>query len=133
MQLVVLYDAGCPLCRGFSRWLGEQPLLVPLELVPAGSAEARRRFPGVDHEATLREITVLADDGRLWTNEHAWVMALWATATHRHTAERLSRPGMLPVARSMAVAAARLRSVTSSTLREENYGGARAPDSFCEG
>jgi predicted DCC family thiol-disulfide oxidoreductase YuxK len=132
MRLFVLYDAGCPLCRRFSRWLGDQPLFVPLELVAAGSLEARQRFPGVDHEATLREITVLADDGRIWTNEHAWVMALWATATHRHTAERLSRPGMLPVARSMAVAAARLRSVTTDS-REENYRGARVPDSFCEG
>ena len=45
MRLTVLYDAGCPLCTRFREWLADQPVLVPLDLVPVGSAEARRASP----------------------------------------------------------------------------------------
>ena len=46
-RLTVLYDAECSLCTFLRDWLVRQPQWVPLELVPAGSAEARRRFPGL--------------------------------------------------------------------------------------
>jgi predicted DCC family thiol-disulfide oxidoreductase YuxK len=62
-RLTVLYDAGCSLCTFLRDWLLRQPQLVPLELVPAGSDEARRRFPGLDHRATLDEITVVGGRG----------------------------------------------------------------------
>ena len=114
MRLTVLHDAGCPLCVRFGDWLVRQPQLVPISLVAAGSAEAGRLLPGLDHDRTLEELTVVADDGRVWTREHAWVVALWATASHRHTAERLARPALLPVARAVAQAAAGLRSLTRS-------------------
>jgi len=115
MPLTVLYDDGCPLCRRFRDWLAEQPCLVPLDLVPAGSAEARRRFPELDHRRTQQEITVVGDDGAVWTREHAWVMCLWATATHRALAERLARPHLMPVARAAAQTAAGLRGMSTST------------------
>jgi predicted DCC family thiol-disulfide oxidoreductase YuxK len=44
-SLTVLYDARCGLCSAARRWLEEQRQLVPLELLPAGSEDARRRFP----------------------------------------------------------------------------------------
>ena len=107
--LTVLTDPGCPLCSRFADWLSRQPLLVPLELVPAGSPEARRRFPTLDHGRTLEEITVVGDDGSVWTHEHAWVMCLWATRHYRGLAERLARPSMLPLARGAAYTAAGIR------------------------
>ncbi|GAA0656061.1 hypothetical protein GCM10009535_38710 [Streptomyces thermocarboxydovorans] len=51
----MLYDAGCSLCRFLRDWLARQRQLVPLEFVPAGSEEAHRRFPGLDHRGTLEE------------------------------------------------------------------------------
>lgn len=122
MLLTVLYDAGCPLCTRFRDWLGAQARLVALDLVPAGSPEAHRRFPTLDHTRTLREITVVADDGAVYVNEHAWVMCLWATVTYRSLAERLARPGWLPLARAAAQAAAGLRSLTTSTAPGGGYG-----------
>ena len=92
-RLTVLYDSGCPLCSLFREWLAGQPVLVPLDLVPAESAEAHVRFPGLDHARTMQEITVVGDDGSIWTGEHAWVMCLWALASHRALAERLADPG----------------------------------------
>lgn len=114
MHLTVLYDAGCPLCRTFSGWLGRQPLLVPLDLVPAGSAEARRRFPALDHARTLEEVSVVSDAGEVWEGAHAWVMCLWATAAHRGLAEGLARPSRLPMARAAAHLAAGIRHATLS-------------------
>lgn len=110
VRLTVLYDDSCPLCRGFSGWLGRQPLLVPLDLVPAGSPEARRRFPDLDHARTLEEVSVVSDAGEVWEGAHAWVMCLWATAAHRVLAEGLARPSRLPMARAAAHVAAGIRS-----------------------
>jgi predicted DCC family thiol-disulfide oxidoreductase YuxK len=107
--LTVLYDAGCPLCSRFRDWLVAQPTLVPLRLVPAGSPEARALFPALDHDRTLVEITVVGDDGAVWTHEHAWVMCLWATRRFRPMAERLAHPAWLPLARGAAATAAGVR------------------------
>ena len=122
-SLTVLYDAGCPLCRRFREWLERQPLIVPVRLVPAGSPRARDLFPTLDHARTLREITVVGDDGSLWTNEHAWVMCLWATRSHRVLAERLARPAWLPLARGAACTAAGIRHLLGSTSSAGGDGG----------
>jgi len=107
--LTVLTDPSCRMCRRFADWLGRQPTLVPLELVAAGSDEARRRWPALDHDSTLEVITVVGSDGSVWTQEHAWVMCLWATRPYRGIAERLSQPRLLPFARGAALSAAGLR------------------------
>ncbi|MCW2773718.1 MAG: domain containing protein [Nocardioides sp.] len=128
-RLTVLTDPGCPLCVHFADWLQRQPLLVPLELVPAGSREARERFPTLDHERTLEEITVVGDDGAVWTHERAWVMCLWATRHYRGMAERLARPSMLPLARGAAYTAAGIRHLlASSTGPSSPAGGDYADD-----
>jgi predicted DCC family thiol-disulfide oxidoreductase YuxK len=113
-SLTVLYDDTCGLCRRFRDWLAAQRTLVMLEFVPAGSAEARFRFPMLDHAATLKDVTVVADDGSVYVGDAAWIACLWATAEHRHNAVRLSRPAMRPVARAMVQAAAGLRSWSSA-------------------
>ncbi|GAA1940686.1 thiol-disulfide oxidoreductase DCC family protein [Nocardioides hwasunensis] len=122
MQLTVLYDDRCPMCRAFSTWLARQPLLVALNQVPAGSETARHRFPGLDHDRTLVEITVVSDGGEVWEGAHAWVMCLWATAAHRGHAELLARPGRLPMARAAAHVAAGIRSVTTDPGRRTDAG-----------
>lgn len=114
MNLTVLYDDHCRLCRTFSTWLARQPVLIGLDLVPAGSRSARVRFPTLDHDRTLEEITVVSDSGEVWTGAHAWVMCLWATAAHRALAESLARPSRLPLAKGAAHLAAGIRGVTTS-------------------
>ncbi len=87
-HLTVLYDANCPLCVHIRHWLLGQQWLVPLRLVPAGSHEARQRFPDLDHASTLREITVIGDSGQVWTGTDAFIVCLWALAEHRHVYKR---------------------------------------------
>lgn len=131
MRLTVLYDDQCPLCRRFSGWLARQPLLVPMDLVPAGSAEARRRFPRLDHARTLEEITVVGDGGEVWEGAHAWVMCLWATAPHRALAEGLARPSRLPLAKGAAYVAAGIRHVAALPRRPGSTRTGTCTDRCC--
>jgi predicted DCC family thiol-disulfide oxidoreductase YuxK len=119
--LTVLYDAGCGLCRSARRWLESRDQLVPLEFVPAASAEARRRFRGLDHDATLRDITVVADTGDVYVGDGAWLACLWALAGYRELAERLAQPHLLPLARRAVAAAAAVRERTREP--DTQYGG----------
>jgi predicted DCC family thiol-disulfide oxidoreductase YuxK len=125
-ELTVLYDAQCGLCRRFKEWLAAQHPgpngeggVVRLRFVAAGSTIARTLYPGLDHEATLREVTVVADDGSVYVGDRAWIACLWATGEHRHTAVRLASPAMRPVARAMVQAAAGLRRLSGGDYADE--------------
>ncbi|MEU4037191.1 DUF393 domain-containing protein [Streptomyces collinus] len=109
LGLTVLYDAECGLCTHLRDWLVRQSQLVPLELVPAGSAEARRRFPGLDPAATLDEVTVVGDAGQVYQGSRAWIVVLWALREHRPLAHRLSTPAGARLARGAVLAAAKWR------------------------
>ncbi|MGP3999920.1 thiol-disulfide oxidoreductase DCC family protein [Streptomyces sp. 8N706] len=108
-RLTVLYDPDCSLCTFVRNWLARRRQLVPLESVPVGSAEARRRFPALDHPATLREITVIGDAGQVYRGPAAWIVCLWALAEYRPMAHRLSTPAGAPLARAAVLAAAKYR------------------------
>ncbi|MGW1889518.1 thiol-disulfide oxidoreductase DCC family protein [Streptomyces sp. NPDC002004] len=121
-RLTVLYDAECPLCTFLRDWLVRQPQLVPLELLPAGSADARHRYPELDHAASLAEITVIGDAGQVYRGPAAWVVCLWALREHRPTAHRLSTPAGARLARGAVLAAARWRGAQLQA-RATGWGG----------
>jgi len=99
-QLSVLYDPGCELCCRARRWLGHQQAFVHLDFIEAGSAQAQDRFPGLDLARTLKEITVISDDGRLWRGDAAWITILWSLHAYRPWALRFASPGLRPIVRS---------------------------------
>ncbi|MFD4942528.1 thiol-disulfide oxidoreductase DCC family protein [Streptomyces sp. NPDC058239] len=113
-HLTVLYDAQCSLCVHLRQWLMKQRQLVPLDLVPAASEEARRRFPGLDHAGTLDEITVIGDRGQIYRGTDAWIVCLWALAEHRPRSHWLTTPAGRPFARATVLAAAKYRSLTAT-------------------
>ncbi|MGW7053784.1 thiol-disulfide oxidoreductase DCC family protein [Streptomyces sp. NPDC054887] len=113
-RLTVLYDAQCSLCVHLRNWLLRQRRLVPLDLVPAGSVEARRRYPRLDHERTLREITVIGDKGQIFAGPAAWVVCLWALADHRSKAHWLATPAGAPFVRGTMLAASKYREVSTA-------------------
>ncbi|MGX1883320.1 thiol-disulfide oxidoreductase DCC family protein [Streptomyces sp. NPDC055287] len=122
-RLTVLYDAQCSLCVHLRSWLMRQRQLVPLDLVPAGSDEARRRFPRLDHDLTLREITVIGDKGQIYAGPAAWVVCLWALAEYRPKAHWLATPAGAPFVRMTMLAAAKYREATGAGAGTAAAGG----------
>jgi len=108
-RVTVLFDARCNLCRTARSWLERQPQLVPLEFVAAGSEQARRRFPFLDPELTLEDLTVVGDGGEVWVGAKAWVVCLWALEGRRGLAQRLSSPALMPQARAVITFVSRHR------------------------
>ncbi|MFI5754327.1 thiol-disulfide oxidoreductase DCC family protein [Streptomyces sp. NPDC051569] len=116
--LTVLYDARCPLCVHVRHWLLRQPQLVPIDLVPAASQEARRRFPELDHRSTLKEITAIGDGGQVYRGTAAWIVCLWALAEHRPKAHWLATPAGAPFARVSVLAASKYRELTAAPCED---------------
>ncbi|MGW1276452.1 thiol-disulfide oxidoreductase DCC family protein [Streptomyces tsukubensis] len=116
-RLTVLFDAECGLCAHVRDWLVRQRQLVPLDLVPAGSALARELFPSLDHQATLRRITVVGDGGQVYTDDAAFLVCLWALADHRDKAAWLASPAGKPFIRAAVLAASAYRESTGAAGR----------------
>ena len=101
MALTVLYDPSCGLCRRVHDWLEGQPKFIELVLIPVKSDEAMRRFPHLDHEPTLKDLTVINDDGGVYFGPKAWLMVLWALCRYREWSYRLASPELLPTTRKV--------------------------------
>lgn len=115
-RLTVLYDPDCALCQRAWIWLNAQRQYVRLEFIPAGSDLARSRFPELDHEATLRELTVIGDGGEIYLEVKAWLICLWALRDYRAMALRWSAPGRMELARRFVAWISRNRGTLSSVL-----------------
>src|SRR5688500_10203329 len=92
-SLTVLYDARCEPCVRVRAWLEHQPKSVPMVYIPAGSAEARKLFPTIDHERSLVDLTVIGDDGAVRCGPKAWLVCLGGVEGWREWAIALSPPG----------------------------------------
>ncbi|MFG2930133.1 DUF393 domain-containing protein [Streptomyces achromogenes] len=107
--LTVLYDDRTAVGLHLCAWLARRPRLVPLELLPAGSAAAHARFPGLGPGDPLHEITVVGDSGQVYRGSRAWIVLLWALREHRPLAHRLADPAGAKEARGAVLAAAKWR------------------------
>jgi predicted DCC family thiol-disulfide oxidoreductase YuxK len=99
-RLYILYDARCGLCSWAKRWLMRQSMLIDLRFIPAGSATARRLFPGLYKASEPpEELVVVSDQGAVYRNGSAWIMCLFALEAYRDWANRLAHPLLRPLAR----------------------------------
>jgi predicted DCC family thiol-disulfide oxidoreductase YuxK len=98
-RLTVLYDAACGFCVRCRWWLIHQPKFVEMDFCPAGGTEALERFPELSSPGAVEELTVVDDEGGVYRGAHAWLLCLWALVEYRETAEWLSHPALLPLAR----------------------------------
>jgi predicted DCC family thiol-disulfide oxidoreductase YuxK len=98
-RLYVLYDERCGLCRWARQWVLEQPAIVPLEFVAAGSERALRMFPGVAKPGEPEELIVVGDEGQVYRGDSAWIMCLYALEDYREWSLRLASPLLRPLAR----------------------------------
>ncbi|GGJ83654.1 hypothetical protein GCM10010123_11700 [Pilimelia anulata] len=122
-SLLLLYDAECRPCRAARDWLGRQPMLLPVYFLAADSPTARAALPDLDHAATRRDLTVVADTGAVYRGDAAWLACLWALDGYRELAHRLAHPALRPIARRAIGAAAALRRAGPPV----GYGGGDEP------
>src|SRR5271165_5173093 len=88
-KLYVLYDARCGLCSWAKRWLMQQPAIVHLSFIPAGSVLAGRLFPGLCQPGDPEEeLVVVSDEGGVYREGNAWIMCLFALEEYRDWANR---------------------------------------------
>jgi predicted DCC family thiol-disulfide oxidoreductase YuxK len=99
--LTVLYDPDCGLCKRAHHWLAEQAKLVELKFVPCASAEARKRYPKLDHDLTKQDLTVVSEEGAVYFGPKAWLMVLWALSRYRDWSYRLATPELLPTTKKV--------------------------------
>jgi predicted DCC family thiol-disulfide oxidoreductase YuxK len=100
-DIFILYDADCAFCVQCKHWIASQNQIVRITFLSAGSAEARRLFPFIDHERTKVDLTAISDVGGVYHDAKAWLMCLWALKEYRSWAFRLASPEMMPSAKSI--------------------------------
>ena len=108
----ILYDGECGLCTRTKQWIMQQTPLVNIELIAAGSGEARRRFLGLKQG----ELAVIGDTGEVWLGNQAWLVCLWALRDYRAFALRLKGPLLLSMAKQAFAVVSRHRSALSELL-----------------
>jgi predicted DCC family thiol-disulfide oxidoreductase YuxK len=102
--LAVLYDDQCGMCSHLRRWLEKQPAFVALRLVPLHSPAAAASFPGIGRFDPGEKLVVVADDGRVWRGDSAWITVLWALHNGCELALKLASPALRPLARKIVTA-----------------------------
>jgi predicted DCC family thiol-disulfide oxidoreductase YuxK len=112
-KLYVLYDPRCELCCRLKDWLLAQRSWLGLCLVAAGSTKAKQLFPDLDRIATADDLVVISDEGEVYKNNHAWIMALYALEDYRDWACRIAHPLLLPLARQAFAVISRNRQALS--------------------
>ena len=115
-RLTVLYDPDCALCQRAWIWLNAQRQYVRLEFIPAGSELARSRYPELDPQATLQELTVIGDGGEVYLGVKAWLLCLWALREYRAMALRWSSPDRMQLARRFVAWITRNRGTLNTIL-----------------
>ncbi len=95
-RLSVVYDERCALCRRCRDWLMQQRCLIHVELLPAGSEQARLRYGTLPWLGS--ELVVADEHGHVWIGPAGFLMCLWATARYRSWSYRLSAPALAPLA-----------------------------------
>jgi predicted DCC family thiol-disulfide oxidoreductase YuxK len=114
--LYVLYDRKCELCERLKDWLLIQRSWLGLCMVPAGSEKAKRMFPELETIASANDLVVISDEGHVYLNNNAWIMALYALDEYRDWACRLAHPLLLPLARQAFATISRNRYAISHWL-----------------
>lgn len=122
-QLTVLYDEGCPLCTRCRDWLEKQRAYVPLELLAAGSREARARYGEVPWLG--EELVVASDRGEVWVGPAAFIMALWALEDYREWSYWLSGDSFSTVAERFFLALSHKRKWLAGWLSHPECNGDR--------
>ena len=117
LSLTLLYDPDCGLCRRVQGWLADQPKLVELRMIPVKTEAARRRYPQLNHDLTVEDLTAISDRGEVYFGPKAWLMVLWTLTKYRDWSYRLAAPELLPTTRRVVSLVSQHRYQISRAIR----------------
>ena len=98
---VIIYDAGCAVCRATARRLHRWDIRHRLAFLPLDDPEVRRRWPDLTHQELMKHVYLLTSDGQRLRGAQAVrvlarrVPALWPIAPALHM------PGTMPLWRRL--------------------------------
>ena len=115
-KLYVLYDPKCELCERLKDWLLTQRTWIGLAVIPADSERAKKMFPTLETIASANDLVVISDEGQVYLNDRAWIMAMFALEKYRDWAHRLAHPLLMPLARQAFAALSKNRHALSRWL-----------------
>lgn len=118
--LYLLYDERCELCCRLKEWLARQEVWLELKLLPAGSPESGKMFPGLTEITSADDLVAISDRGEVYLNNRAWIMCLYALVEYREWAWRLAHPLLLPLARQAFEAVSKNRHTISRWLKSSS-------------
>jgi predicted DCC family thiol-disulfide oxidoreductase YuxK len=116
--LTIVYDETCALCRRARDWLLTQPCLVDVELIAAGSDEAKHRYGALPWLGN--ELVAVDEHGNAWIGPSAFLASMWATAKYRPWAFRLATPKLAPKAEHFFMWISKRRDTWSSWLAKDD-------------
>src|SRR5215813_13434976 len=116
-KIYVLYDSKCRLCERLKDWILVQRSWLGISVMPAGSEKARRMFPELEQVASSNDLVVISDEGQVYLNDRAWIMAMYALEEYGDWARRLAHPLLMPLARQAFAAISKNRHAFSRWLR----------------
>lgn len=118
-NLFVLFDSTCAFCRQCRIWLQSQRQIVRLTFLEAGSLDAKKLFPALNHERTKADLTVVSDSGAVFHGSKAWLIILWALKDYRSWARTLASPELMPVAQKfISMISSNRRTISRLIARE---------------
>lgn len=100
-HLTIYYDGHCSLCCRIRNWLSTEPQIVQLRFIDRWSNRTQSPFAGQVTQFAGDDLVAVADDGRVWWGDDAWLMVLYALDDFRAWSFRLADPGYRPFLRQM--------------------------------
>lgn len=138
VEITVIYDDACEVCRRCRVWLERSAQLVPISFVAAGDRAAVAAL-GLDPSLVPvgDELVVVGhggpDDVRpIWVGPDAFITCLWALAEHRRLAGRLQAAAMRPVAKAAFHALSSGRGQINRVLRGDPSASAVCTSDACQ-
>ncbi len=107
-RMLLLYDAGCPVCRTSVRFLASRKGAERLRMTPLQEHGVLERL-GISHEAAMGALHAVTVDGAGYVGADGVIRALAVLPRYRWVGGILRVPGAMPVARMGYNVFARLR------------------------
>ena len=96
-RFVILYDANCKFCIKCKDWLSNQEQYIELYFVPKDADNAQRHYGHLIDQADCDQLILIAAGGRVYIDDRALIMCLYALKDYRELSAALSNPAMLPL------------------------------------